>query len=195
MSKKYLEDTLILKGIYKGKEEFLERLMDKYISYTKKIVCSISGGFLSQQDVEEIISDIFFAIWKNRKQLKFNEDIKPYLAQIARNKTKNKIRQLSSKLEIANPNINDSEEGVLINELIINELITNEQVEQIQEFVNTFPYPEKDILYAYYFYEFKLSNIASKLGLPLSTVKTKLYRSREKLKQVLIDGGLYEKHI
>lgn len=191
MVKIQVEDTLILKGICKGNDTYLNKLMDKYIPYVSKIVFSLGGHFLSKEDVEEIISDTFYAIWQNRKKLRVNEDIKPYLAQIARNKTKNKLRGITNTSVQIIENLDD----IIEESIFVDDLITSEQIKEIQTVVNSFSNPEKEILYGYYFYEFKLNDIANKLDLPISTVKSKLYRSREKLKQLLIEGGLYEKNI
>jgi len=183
-----LDDNVILKGISKGKEIYLEKLMDNYIPYVTKIVGMIGGSYIGKQDAEEIISDVFLAVWENRKKLRITDDIKPYLAQIARNKSKNKLRQLSNSEQNMKEQIEEVKEEVIFT----NEMISNEIISNIQGMVNEFPFPEKDILYGYYFYEWKLKEIALTLQLPLSTVKTKLYRSREKLKQAVIEGGYYE---
>lgn len=188
-----------LGGVYEWRKHMLKtqndlsRLIDSYTPYITKIVSAIGGHFLSNEDIEEIVSDTFFTIWQNRKKLRIDEDIKPYLAQISRNKTKNQLRKLaktSSKIVENIDTINDNDTII-----VTDNIITSEQIEEIQNIVNRFDNPEKEILYGYYFYEFKLSEIANRLNLPLSTVKSKLYRSREKLQQLLIEGGVYEEYI
>lgn len=174
----------------------LSMLIDRYTPYIAKIVSSVGGHFLSNEDIEEIVSDTFFTTWQYRKKLIHGDDIKPYMAQIARNKTKNQLRKLAKISSIIIENIdstndiNDSD-----NIFVLDHIITDLQIEEIQNIVNRFDTPEKEILYGYYFYEFKLSEIANRLNLPLSTVKSKLYRSRGKLQQLLIEGGLYEEYI
>lgn len=168
-------------------------LIDSYTPYITKIVSALGGHFLSNEDIEEIVSDTFFTIWQSRKNLRIDEDIKPYLAQIARNKTKNLLRKLAKTSNKIIENIDTLNDNDAI--IVIDNIITSEQIEEIQNIVNRFDNPEKEILYGYYFYEFKLSEIASRLNLPLSTVKSMLYRSRKKLQQLLIEGGVYEEYI
>ena len=68
----------------------LSVLMDTYVPYVSKIVSSVGGRFLSKEDKEEVISDVFFAVYRQRGKLREEADRKPYMAQVARNKTKNK---------------------------------------------------------------------------------------------------------
>ncbi len=174
----------VLKNIRNDDDKALQLLMDIYIPYVLKIVTSLSGKLLSKEDVEEVISDVFYAIWKNRDTIRTDSDITPFIAQITRNKTKNKLRQ-ASKLSI----ISETELEILADEVdITNELSSKENIDFIQSAINNFDSPEKEILYGFYFYEFKLAELASRLNLPLSTIKSKLYRSREKLKQKLMEG-------
>ncbi len=178
----------LLIGMKKGKESCLCQLMDSYIPYVVKIVTSIGGKILTAEDVEEITSDVFYAVWQNRNNLQIEVEFSPYLAQIARNKTKNKLRALSSQVSGSGMEFGElAEESSLLDDVIC-----AEQVEHLQSVVNSFGSPEKEILYGYYFYDFKLSELAKRLDLPLSTVKSKLYRSREKLKQQLSEGDRYE---
>ncbi len=174
----------ILKSIIDGDETAMPLLMDKYIKYVLKIVTSLSGKLLRKEDVEEVISDVFYAVWKNKGTIQLDSDFTPFLAQISRNMTKNKLRQLSSFSAYDENTI----EGLSDDEDFFNQIANQENIEFIQSTINKFNSPEKEILYGFYFYEYKLSELASILNLPLSTVKSKLYRSREKLKQKLLEG-------
>ena len=183
-----MDDELILKGIAKGKEQYLKPLMDRYIPYVGKIVSMIGGKYISKEDSEELISDVFYALWQSRKELRIDADIKPYLAQIARNKTKNKLRERSVLSKNTVENLDELQDKLNLSD----EFFAKETIATIQGLVNELPTPEKDILYGYYFHQLKLRDIAQLLQLPLSTVKSKLYRGREKLKQAVTERGLYE---
>jgi RNA polymerase sigma-70 factor (ECF subfamily) len=58
-------------------------------------------------------------------------------------------------------------------------LIQKEKISIIKEFMDTLRSPDKDILKAYYFWNYKLEYIAVMYELPLSTVKSKIYRGRK----------------
>lgn len=45
--------------------------------------------------------------------------------------------------------------------------------------------PDSEIFFRYYYYNEKIRDIASVTGIPISTVKTKLSRGKNKLKQII----------
>lgn len=44
----------------------LDMIIDKYSDYIYTVVKNFSGRAFSEQDIEEIISDVFILLWKNR---------------------------------------------------------------------------------------------------------------------------------
>ena len=70
----------------------LERLMNRYMAYVSAIVWNIIRGCMTQQDGEEVVSDVFLAAWNQAEDLQAG-CIKAWLGAVARNKAKNKLRQ------------------------------------------------------------------------------------------------------
>ncbi len=54
----------------------LDFLIDEYANYVFKIVDNIGGKALTYQDKEEIVSDVFYLLWKN--QDKIDSNLKAY---------------------------------------------------------------------------------------------------------------------
>ena len=80
---------------FKYKNELdIEKLIKEYSNYLYKIINNIGGGYLSSEDIEEIIVDVFIAIWKNQTKLDENKNMKPYISAIAHNLTKKKLSKL-----------------------------------------------------------------------------------------------------
>ena len=44
-----------------------------------------SGCVFNNEDIEEIASDVFLVIWKNKEKLDINKEIAPYIAGITKN--------------------------------------------------------------------------------------------------------------
>ena len=68
---------------------------------------------MADEDIEEIILDVFVAIWKNTEKLDGERDIKPYLASIAHNLTKKKLSEISKNTNLVE--IDEEKEAVLAN--------------------------------------------------------------------------------
>ncbi len=180
-----MEDCTIIKRLKQNKEKALETLMTRYTSYVVSIIVRIGGHLLSVQDVEEIASDVFYAVWKRRENLIEADSLKPYIAQIARNMTKTRMSQTRQEEPL------DDDVLVLVSGDINEQLAQKEQLQFLRETISRFNYPDKDILLAYYFWNYKLADIAKQFELPLSTIKSKLYRGRSELVKRFEEGGYH----
>lgn len=168
-----MSDRFIIKKLKQDDERAIEELIDKYAPYAAAIVYRISGASLKVEDMEEIVSDVFYAIWKRRHHLVETDSIKPYLAQTARNMTRNKWSRVTHEQPLDDDNLPFAAHTT--DEM----LIQREQVSIVKKFMDTLKGPDKEILTAYYFGNYKLEDIALMYKLPLSTVKSKIYRGRK----------------
>lgn len=181
-----MSDCTIIKKLKQNDEKAIEELIDKYGRYIAAIVYGVGGFSLKAEDIEEIESDVFYAVWKRRHKLLEIESLKPYLAQAARNMTRNKCGKVKKEQPLDDELSFETEKT---DEL----LIQKEKIAIIKEFMKTMEYPDKDILTAYYFWNYKLGDIAAMYEVPLSTVKSKLYRGRKTIIKYFEERGyLYE---
>ena len=81
-----------LRDLRAGSQEALIWIMNKYGGYVSTIVWNIIGPSMSIYDAEEVVSDVFLALWNSSSAIRTNA-IKSYLAGIARNKAKMKLRE------------------------------------------------------------------------------------------------------
>ena len=65
----------------------------------------------------------------------------------------------------------------------------DEEQQAVRRAVAALPDDMRQVIILYYYNDLKLSHIAEILSVPLSTVKTRLRRGRQKLKQILIQEG------
>ena len=63
---------------YKNNNELdLEKIIDEYSRYVYKIIKNMA--ILSDEDTEEIISDTFFILWKNKEKLNEEKLLSSYI--------------------------------------------------------------------------------------------------------------------
>lgn len=79
----------------------IDRMLDDFYNYVYIIVKNGVNVHITDEDIEEIISDVFVAIWKNSKSLLKTTKIKPYLIGIAKNVIKNKYRNTELNFSIS----------------------------------------------------------------------------------------------
>ena len=94
-----MREDAILHKMQTGDPSGLESLMDIYIPYVSTVVWNILRGAMSQEDGEEVVSDVFLAAWQQSSELKPGF-VKGWLAAVARNKAKNKLRKMGKTLPL-----------------------------------------------------------------------------------------------
>ena len=169
-----------LRELKRGSEEALCFFIERYTPYVSTIIYNIIGAYMSTADIEEVSADVFFAFWQNAEKVR-PDAVKGYLGTIARNRAKNKLRELGHDLPL--------EEAILQVEQLSPE--TEYEKKQLHAAVRravlAMGWPEREIFLRHYYYFQTLDTIAGEMGMNLSTVKTRLRRGRLRLKAALAD--------
>lgn len=161
----------------------IEDIMNDYTNYIYTIIRN-SYVNLPDEDVEEIVLDVFLTLWNNQGKLDINKKLSSYIVGITRNLIKKKYRNY-----ITNDNIEDYEEQLvdLTNiELIFSE---NEKQNVILNELEKMKNEDKEIFIQYYYEERNIKEISKIFNISESKVKSKLFRIRKKLKKVLNGRG------
>ncbi|MBR0352945.1 MAG: sigma-70 family RNA polymerase sigma factor [Oscillospiraceae bacterium] len=173
-----MNDAKALMQLQAGDMQALEWFIDRYSAYVGTIVKNILQGSMSQSDVEEVTSDVFLILWKSAEKIvPFN--IKGWLSRVSRSLALRKLRERTNDLPL--------EEDILILEedSLIDALDRQERDRLVREAVLSMPQPDREIFLRFYYYCQSISVIAEKMKMNPSTVKTRLRRGREKLKEHL----------
>lgn len=175
--KKELENYIINKKID------LDKIVDDYTPYIRKIIQNMVGNNLTEEDKEEIILDTFFVLWK-----KYNENIKinfldSYIAGVARNLVKEKLKTLRYNIDIEQYQ-NSIEYSYL--ETYTQE---REEIKELYNKINNLKENDIKIIKMFYYSNKSIKDIAKELKISEVNVKTKLHRIRKKIRQELRKGG------
>ena len=178
-----MTELTIIRKIRAGDPAGLEALMDRYIPYISAVVWNILRFAMQPEDAEEVVSDVFLAAWNQADDLHTGK-IKPWLAAVARNKAKSKLRSLSVDLPLDEDLLElpgqDSPET---------DLTRTEERFLVNWAVNDLPEPDREIFLRHYYHAQTVREIAAAMSLNESTIKTKLRRGRAKLKETLTRWG------
>jgi RNA polymerase sigma-70 factor (ECF subfamily) len=175
-------DMLALAAVRQGDESALGQIIRKYTPYVATVIRGIGYGGMAEEDIEEVVSDVFFALWKSADKpnpLK----LKAYLGQVARNKAKNKLRSLKQDLPLEDDWI--AGEG----ETLIDGLTQKDERKAVRSAVLSMEEPDREIFLRHYYRLQPVAMIADEMQLGESAVKQRLARGRLKLKAILIKEG------
>lgn len=178
-----MTEQTIIRKIRDRDPSGLEALMERYIPYVSAVSWNILRFSMSAEDVEEVVSDVFLAAWNHFDDLRTGQ-IKPWLGTVARNKARNKLRELGRDLPL--------EENILGLPGLESpecQMTRSEEVLLIRRAVNEMPSEDREIFLRHYYYAQTVREIAAKMNVNESTVKTRLRRGRIKLKEILTRWG------
>ena len=91
-------EKLIEEYISKNKLD-IEKVVDDYYNYITTIIKN-SYNF-KPEDEDEMISDVFLIIWKNRDKLQLKEKFSPYIAGITKKVVYRKYKEINNSVEIS----------------------------------------------------------------------------------------------
>lgn len=155
----------------------LEKIIDDYSAYINTIVTNMSENSLNNEDKEEIASEVFFALWKNKDKLDVDKLLSPYIAGITKNVVRNYLRKLKVNLDIS-----DYENSLFSYD--VNFIDNNEEISKIEKELENMKEIDKKIFLDFYYSSKSIKDIAREQKISEFSVKQRLYRIRKKLKEV-----------
>ena len=173
-----MDERKAVMALKHGNTDALERLIGRYAGYVNTVVYNIIGHAIAVPDVEEVVSDVFLALWDNSDKVTEHK-LKAYLGSISRNKAKNKLRELKIDVPI-------EDDFILVSDTTPeSSLIDTEQRAVIKEALFSMGHPYREIFLRHYYYYQGVAQIAEEMDMNVSTVKTRLARGRQKLRDTL----------
>lgn len=178
-----MREEKIIQKMQNRDPDGLQSLMDRYIPYVSTVVWNILRSAMTVQDAEEVVSDVFLAAWNQAEDLQAGK-VKAWLGSVARNKAKNKLRELCQELPL--------EEDILEfpDESLIGNLERSEERDLVRQAVESLSPKDREIFLRHYYYAQHIGEISREMKMPEATVKTRLRRGRMKLKEYLTGRDL-----
>ncbi|WP_099364751.1 sigma-70 family RNA polymerase sigma factor [Fredinandcohnia onubensis] len=166
-------------------EELVNQLFDLYGNDLKRI------AFMYVNDLslcEDIIQEVFISCYRNLSTFRKEAQYKTWLIRITINKCKDYQRKWSFRnliyKPIMEPFIHSNEvaaEDVYVKSMESNHILTT---------ISKLPAIYKDILILFYYQDLTMGEICQITNVKLNTVKSRLARGKQLLKQMLLKEGV-----
>lgn len=167
-----------IKCYMKNNELDIEKIINEYSSYISTIINNMSIDVLKDEDKEEIVSEVFFILWKNKDKLDINKYLSSYLAGITQNIVKEYLRKIKINFDISNY------ENILYSHNEIDFMVDNmEIINNIENKLKKMKDIDKRIFLKYYYYSKSIKDIAKEENISEFSIKQRLYRIRNKIKK------------
>lgn len=177
-----MDENVTLKKLKCKDEKALEWFIDRYAGYVNTIIYNIIGSSADSSDIEAVSADVFFTLWENAGRI-LPGKIKAFLGGVSRNKAKEYLRRTRADVSLEDDII------IISDENLERDFEKREMANFLRKAILAMPCPEREIFIRYYYYYEPVLEIAEEMDLNSSTVKTKLHRGRNALKEILERGG------
>lgn len=167
-----------------------KQLLEHYIeAYGTDIYSFCIRLTQNREQAEELYQDTFLAMCE-KEDWKEEGNVKSYLLGITIKLWQNRKRKFAWRKRIAAEIPLSKEQGLeafSADENLEQHMVSKEEQEAVWKAVYKLPEQLRIVILLYYMEDFKVAEIAEKMSLSISNVKSKLMRARRYLKQELED--------
>ena len=131
---------------------------------------------------EDIFQEVFIKVFKNLDSFRDESGIKTWIIRITINTAKDYLKSAYNQKVVP---MMDFKEDMLTSEDDYEEIENRDRDRVVKETVMTLPEPFREVLLCVYFHEMSVADTAKALDIAEGTVKSRLSRAREMLKNKL----------
>ncbi|MCK5322948.1 MAG: sigma-70 family RNA polymerase sigma factor [Desulfobulbaceae bacterium] len=175
------ETTELVKALRKGDSQPFNRLVMLY----QGNIYNMALNYLKvPEEAKDITQDIFITAYRSLSTLRDDSKFSAWLYQIAANHCRNRLKKLRKRGFFTSRSIDDPEQPIHLS----NNDSPEKRIEQedrsriVRTAIAAMPEAEKEVLIMRDLQEMTYEEISEVLGVPLGTVKSKLNRARNALK-------------
>lgn len=167
--------TELIKKMRQGDEEAFKEIYTEIYPKLYFITYSILKDIHLAQDA---VQETFFNVLINIDDLKSNSSFLPWIRRIAYNTSLQMIKK-----NVENPAGDDLQIHMAGSEEFIDKLLKTEEREEIIKLILDLPLINREVIILRYYEGFRMSEIASLVGCPVGTVKSRLHHAKRTLRK------------
>ena len=155
-----------------------------FMHYYRKLFCFVSSYVRSREEAEEIVSDVFVAVWNNRSELSKVQNLTSWLYTIARNKAVSHTRKQPS---IPNGTTIDTAEYLMV-DLYDNpetKLIGTELLDEFDRAVEALPAKTRQTFKLVRIHGLRYREAADVLGVTEKTIEAHMTSAVKKIRETI----------
>jgi RNA polymerase sigma-70 factor (ECF subfamily) len=176
-------DETLIAAIAMDDKRAMELLFARHNMRVYRFIHRLTG---SRSLAEEIVSDVFLAVWRGAESFEMKSRVSTWLLAIARHKA---IAALRRRTEAQL----DDEEAAAIPDGADDPEAAAHQASRsalIRTCLQRLPQAHREIIDLVYYHEKTVVEAARIVGIPEGTVKTRMLRARQRMSELLKDAGI-----
>ncbi len=179
-----LDEELLLLACQHKNEVALETLYHRFGNRIFKVAMS---AIRNKQEAEEVVQDVFLAIWNGRARFDGKSQAYTWLYRVCLNKAIERVRKRENKSRLffwAKDLAEQKSDPIDFNTPLI-ELEEQEKKELAEALINQLPEKQKLAFSLFYLSELSYEEVAQTMDTTISAVESLLFRARKNLDQLL----------
>lgn len=168
-------DRELLQKIREGDKEAFQELYNKYAEYALRTAAAITRNKMNAADA---VQETFIRIYKNIESFDIDKPFEPWLYRILVNEC-NRILSKNSTTILVDDFIQNNLQGVIEDQRKF------EEYESLYKAIESLDDNNKIPIILKYLKGFKENEIAEILGINVNTIKSRLFKGRQKLKTLV----------
>lgn len=181
------EDALLVAGVLRGDMGAFKKLVERY----EKLVVSIVFKMIARvEDSEDICQDVFLKVYERLSTFRFQSKLSTWIGSIAFNTCVNFLQKRKTVFmdDILNPGYNEDDVPIHVTSYAPGptphqQLEARERQALLIKCIEKLSIIQKTVLQLFHHNELSLMEISAITALPVSTVKSHLFRARKLLKE------------
>lgn len=177
-----LGDAALWPNVVEGSHAAFEQLFRRHEPRVRSFALRRTGN---HSDAEDVVAETFIAAWKQRKKIKVEESLLPWLITVAarlsakhtRKVARNELLMMRADMTLSLIQ-RDHAEGV------VNEMVARQRLLDVLGTIEALPPDQRIMVELVVLGGLKPTEAASALGIPAATARTRLARARATLSQV-----------
>ena len=131
---------------------------------------------------EDIFQEVFIKVYKNLENFRDESDIKTWIIRITINTAKDYLKSAYSRKVVP---MMEFKEDQLVSDNDFEEIENRDRDEQVKNTVMSLPEQYREVLLCVYYHDMSVADTAKSLGIAEGTVKSRLSRARDMMKNKL----------
>lgn len=175
-------DEKLVVRIARGEQAALRDLFARHYSRVYRFVCR----FLKDREaIEEVVNDTFLIAWQEAPRFEGRSQVATWLLGIARHRALGAVRARRAPPE----SLDEQDETTLVdpNERVDARMQREDSNHYLRRCVAMLPCEQALVIELHYFRDKSLKEAAALTGVPLNTVKTRMFLARKKLATMLVN--------
>lgn len=181
------EDELWLQGCARGEADYLRLLMERHGGGVLRFLERMVGN---RSEAEELLTEVFLKVWQHAARFGHKGLVRNWIYTIAANLGRDALRRRKVREPIAAESLETlGQEADPAGVDPLRETLHHERQQMLQQGIAQLHPTDRMLVELYHFQEYSLEEIEQITGIPRNVAKSRLFRARRKLRDILLSEG------